>query len=60
MTLCRGHWSGRRWGQGSFQDRVHDGKARLEDRRGIWEETCRSPGFLLLALGHFESRKEVR
>lgn len=60
MTLGRGHWSSWCWGQGSFQDRTHDGKASLEDRRGLWEETCKSPGFLLLAPGRFESRKEVR
>ena len=59
MTLCRGLWSCWQWGQGSFQDRVHDGKASLEDRRGLWEEMCKSPGFLLLAPRRFESRKEV-
>lgn len=44
MTLCRRHGSGWQWGRGSFQDRVHDGKANLEDRRGLWEEMCKSPG----------------
>lgn len=39
--LCRGHWSGWQWGQVSFQDRVHDGKASLEDSRGLWEETAK-------------------
>lgn len=60
MTFYRGNWSSWCWGQGSFQDRVHDGKASLEDGRGLWEEACKSPGFLLLAPGCFESRKEVK
>lgn len=60
MTPCRGRWSGWHWDQGSFQDRVRDGKASLEDRRGLWEEMYESPGVLLLAPAHFESRKEVR
>lgn len=60
VTLCEGHWSGWGRGQGSCQDRVHGGKASLEDKGGLWEKMCTSSGLFLLSPVHLESRKKVR